>query len=212
MHMTHTDIPQQPGTDPRPVRLAYRRAIGLNLAFVAVEAVIALTGGSMGLLSDAGHKLIDVFTLGMALLGFRLGEDAGADRRRLRISALIALVNAVLLLCTVCVIVWGSILRLRQPAPVDGAVLSWTAGAGILVSGLSALLLMHHRGELNTRAAFWHMASDSLLSLGVVAAGIVISLTGRTWLDPAVSLLIAAVILYNIVLLVRDALRQLRST
>ena len=87
--------------------------------------------------------------------------------------------------------------------------ISWTAGVGILVSGLSAWLLMRHREDINTRAAFLHMATDSLLSLGVVISGIVISLTGLHIIDPIVSLVIAAVILFNTVRLLRDALRTL---
>ena len=101
--------------------------------------------------------------------------------------------------------------KFSEPAAVNGAAISWTAGAGILVSGLSAWLLMHHRGDINTRAAFLHMATDSLLSLGVVLSGIAISLTGAHFIDPVVSLVVAAVILVNTVRLLRDSVRTLRG-
>ena len=187
---------------------AYLVSIALNAGFVILEVVVALIFRSLGLLSDAGHKLIDVFALVIALVGFRLarrqdGRDYG------RISAGIALVNALILLVAVVIIICESIGKFSSPEPVNGAAISWTAGVGILVSGLSAWLLMRHREDINTRAAFLHMATDSLLSLGVVISGIVISLTGLHIIDPIVSLVIAAVILFNTVRLLRDALRTL---
>lgn len=187
---------------------AYRISIALNAGFVILEVAVALTFRSMGLLSDAGHKLIDVFALVIALVGFRLGRrQDGKDFGR--ISAGIALANALILLVAVCIIVWESIAKLSAPEPVNGAAISWTAGVGILVSGLSAWLLMRGREDINTRAAFLHMATDSLLSLGVVVSGIVISLTGLDVIDPVVSLVIAAVILFNTLRLLRDALKTL---
>ena len=187
---------------------AYLVSIALNTGFVILEVAVALIFHSLGLLSDAGHKLIDVFALVIALVGFRLarrqdGRDYG------RISAGIALVNALILLVAVIIIICESIGKFSSPEPVNGAAISWTAGVGILVSGLSAWLLMRHREDINTRAAFLHMATDSLLSLGVVISGIVISLTGLHVIDPIVSLVIAAVILFNTVRLLRDTLRTL---
>ena len=92
---------------------------------------------------------------------------------------------------------------------VDGKIALRFAGVGILVSGLSAWLLMRHRGDINTRAAFLHMATDSLLSLGIVIAGVIISRTGLHVIDPAISLVVAAVILFNTLRLLLDALRTL---
>ena len=88
---------------------------------------------------------------------------------------------------------------------------TWTAGVGILVSGISAIVLMRHRKDINTRAAFLHMATDSLLSLGVVVSGIIISRTGADVIDPVISLVIAAVILFNTLRLLFDAIRTLRA-
>ena len=123
---------------------------------------------------------------------------------------LISLLNAVLLVCAVCVIVYESIEKFLEPSPVDGAAVSWTAAAGILVSGVSALLMMHHqKKDINTRGAFLHMAADSLLSLGVVLSGVVISLTGWYGIDPIISLVIAAVILFNGIRLLSEALRMI---
>lgn len=202
---------QTPQDNPRLLR-AYRTAIALNLGFVVLEVVVGRLSHSLGLVSDAGHKLIDVFALVIALVGFRLARRDGARAGDFqRISAWIALVNALILLAAVVVIIIEAAGKFSEPAPVSGAAISWTAGAGILVSGVSAWLLMRHRGDINTRAAFLHMATDSLLSLGVVLSGLVISLTGAHVIDPLVSLVIAAVILFNTIRLLADAVRTLRS-
>jgi cobalt-zinc-cadmium efflux system protein len=195
------------GENNAALRRAYWISIALNLTFVVVEFLAGRISHSMGLVSDAGHKMLDVFALGMALVGFRLAGRASSDARR--ISAIIALINTCILLFGVSVIVRESIDKLRYATPVDGSTVSWTAALGILVSGLSAWLLMRHRGDINTRAAFLHMATDSLLSLGVVIAGIVISLTSLYIIDPVISLVVAAVILFNTLRLLRDALRTL---
>ena len=203
MHDHHQHI--APATDGQAARKAYLIAILLNFAFVILEVVAGWVSHSMGLVSDAGHKLLDVFSLLIALVGFHLA----GKRDFQRVSAGIALVNALILLVAVGVIVAECVHKISDPEPVSGGIVSWTAAVGILVSGLSAWLLMRHRRDINTRAAFLHMATDSLLSLGVVVAGIVISLTGLHVIDPAISLVIAAVILFNTVRLLRDALREL---
>ena len=203
---SHTAAP-----DPQDKQLlrAYRVSIALNLGFVILEVLIGVLHHSMGLVSDAGHKLIDVFSLLIALLGFRFARRSGGADAFRRVSAGIALVNAAILLVAVGIIIYESLLKFAHPEPVDGAAISWTAGVGILVSGLSAWLLMKHRGDINTWAAFLHMATDSLLSLGVVLSGIAISLTGQHAIDPAVSLMIAAVILFNTVRVTVQAIRTL---
>jgi len=207
MHEHHHHGLPTGSADNVALRRAYWISIALNLAFVVVEFLAGRISHSVGLVSDAGHKMLDVFALGMALVGFHLARRPSTDARR--ISAVIALVNTCILLFAVFVIVRESIDKFNYVTPVDGSTVSWIAALGIVVSGLSAWLLMRHQGDINTRAAFLHMATDSLLSLGVVIAGIVISLTGLYIIDPIVSLAIAAVILFNTLRLLRDALRAL---
>ena len=207
MHEHHHHGLPAGSADNVALRRAYWISIALNLAFVVVEFLAGRISHSVGLVSDAGHKMLDVFALGMALVGFHLARRPSTDARR--ISAVIALVNTCILLFAVFVIVRESIDKFNYATPVDGSTVSWIAALGILVSGLSAWLLMRHQGDINTRAAFLHMATDSLLSLGVVIAGIVISLTGLYIIDPIMSLVIAAVILFNTLRLLRDALRTL---
>lgn len=195
------------------LNVVYYIAIALNFGFVIVEALAGVYSNSTGLLSDAGHKMIDVFSLLIALLAFRLAASKPSSRYTYgyrKASVLISLFNALLLVCAVCVIVFESVTKLMEPAPVNGTAVSWTAAAGILVSGISALLMMRfQKKDINTRGAFLHMATDSLLSLGVVISGIVISLSGLYVIDPIVSLVIAAVILYNSVRLLGESVRMI---
>jgi len=103
-------------------------------------------------------------------------------------------------------IVWEAISRFREPAPVAGGTMIWVAAVGIAINTVTALLFASGRkDDLNIRSAFLHMAADAAVSLGVVIAGFVILTTGWLWLDPAVSLLISAVILLGTSGLLRDS-------
>ena len=154
--------------------------IVLNLLFVFVEVAVGLAYNSLGLLSDAGHNLSDVFGL---ILAFKNYKVTGA-------------------------IVLESVRKLQSPEPIDGAAISWTAGAGIVVNGLTAWMLMKGRkNDLNMKGAFLHMVADTLVSVGVLLSGIVISFTGFTIIDPIISLAIAVVILFSTWSLLADSLR-----
>lgn len=211
LHHSHT---HQHGHADRLTSLNYTYyvAIGLNLAFVIAEAVVGLSYNSLGLVSDAGHKLLDVLSLAIALLAFKLARSRATRRFTFglrKTSVLISLFNALVLTVAVCVIIAESIEKLGNPSEVNGAAISWTAGAGIIVSGISATLLMRHqKGDINTRGAFLHMATDALVSLGVVVSGIVISMTGWNFIDPVISLAVAAVILVNTLRLLVESFRM----
>ena len=190
----------------------YYLAIGLNLGYVVLEVVMGLVSNSVGLLSDAGHKLIDVFSLVIALVAFKLSGSKASRNFNFgyrKTSILISLFNALLLFVAVLVIIYESIEKFASPSQVDADIISWTAGVGILVSGASALLLnRQHSKDINTRGAFLHMATDSLISLGVVLSGVIIRFTGLVMLDPIVSILISCVILFNTLKLLRESFRM----
>ncbi|MDE7403312.1 MAG: cation diffusion facilitator family transporter [Muribaculaceae bacterium] len=185
-------------------------AIVINLLYVAIEAGVGIYGGSMGLISDAGHNLGDVFSLVLTLIGFKLAQAAANHKFTYgyqKATILIALLNAVILFVAVGVIIVQSIHKIKHPDHIDGALVSWTAGIGIIVNGLTAWMLMKdQKHDLNIRGAFLHMAADTLVSLGVVIAGIIISLTGFVLIDPIISLVIAAVILVSTWRMLRESL------
>lgn len=153
----------------------------------------------MALLADAGHNLGDVLGLALAWVATVLARRSPSQTHTYglkRGTILAALANAVLLLVAVGAIVMESLHRLASPAPVVGTTLIVVAAVGIVINGFTARLLYAGRThDLNLRGAYLHMVYDALVSLGVVVAGGAIVLTGWTWLDPAVSLTIAVIIL-----------------
>ena len=186
-------------------------SIVLNVLFVLIEAGVGLWQDSLSLLSDAGHNLSDVFSLVLVLIAFRLAKVHSNERYTYgyrKSTVLISLLNAVILLVAVGAIVIESIHKFNEPAEVNGIAVSWTAGVGILINGLTAFLLMHgQKNDLNVRGAFLHMVADTLVSVGVVISGIIIYYTGWNMVDPIVSLIIAAVILISTWELLSDSLR-----
>jgi len=152
----------------------------------------------MALLADAVHNLGDVLGLLLAWGAIALGRRAPSAARTYgwgRSTILASLANAMLLLISIGAISLEAVRRLAEPAHVDGGLVAIVGTAGLLVNGATALLFMRGREhDLNVRGAFLHMASDAALSAGVVVAALVIMTTGWLWLDPLVSLVIAATI------------------
>ncbi|WP_428376362.1 cation diffusion facilitator family transporter [Lichenicoccus sp.] len=178
---------------------AFAIGIALNAAYVGGEALAGLLSHSLALLADAGHNLGDVLGLAAAWLAQGLGRRRPTTRYTYglrRSSILSALGNAVVLLVVTGAIAWEAVRRLLlAPAPVGAETVMAVAAIGIAINGGTALMFAAGRkGDLNIRAAFQHMAADALLAAGVVAAGAVIWFTGWLWLDPLVSLVLAAVI------------------
>ena len=186
-------------------------SIVLNLLFVIIEAVIGLVEGSLSLLSDAGHNLSDVFSLVLVLVAFQLAKVHANSRFTYgykKSTVLISLLNAIILLVAVGAIIIESIHKFYEPTEVNGVAISWTAGVGIIINGLTAFLLLRgQKNDLNVRGAFLHMVADTLVSVGVVVSGIIIATTGWTIVDPIVSLIIAAVILVSTWNLLSGSLR-----
>lgn len=176
-------------------------AIILNALFVVVEMVVGLYYSSIGLISDAGHNLSDVFSLLLALLAFRLALLPPSKKFTYgykKSTVLISLVNAVILLVAVGAIVVESVRKIIDPQPVYGAAISWTAAVGIIVNGVTTVMLMRsQKNDLNVRGAFLHMLADTLVSVGVLVSGIIISFTGFYMIDPLIGLAVSAVILIS---------------
>jgi cobalt-zinc-cadmium efflux system protein len=201
-HSAHAHAPASFGT-------AFAIGIALNLGFVVIEALYGLLSNSVSLLADAGHNLSDVLGLGVAWLATVLARRAPTARFTYGMrgsSILAALFNAVFLLVTVGGLSWEAIRRLGSPEPVAGKTMMAVAAIGILVNGVTAWLFASGRkDDINLKGAFLHMASDALVSVGVVAAGLLILLTGWLWIDPIVSLVINGVIVWGTWGLLRDS-------
>ncbi len=188
---------------------AFAIGVTLNLLFVVTEAVFGVFAHSLALLADAGHNLSDVFGLLLAWGASYLSRRLPTVRRTYglrRSSILAALFNALFLLIAIGGIAWEAVRRFGDPQPVQGGTVMWVAGVGIVINTATALLFMSGRkSDLNIRGAFLHMAADAAVSAGVVVAGLVMLATGWLWLDPVVSLVIAAVIFAGTWGLLRDS-------
>jgi cobalt-zinc-cadmium efflux system protein len=186
-------------------------AIGttLNLAFVAAELGFGIAANSLALVADAAHNFADVIGLLLAWGAFWLAGRKPTDTRTYgyrRASILAALANAALLLIAVGAIMLEAVRRLMNPESVASDLVMWVAAAGVVVNTATALLFMRGRThDLNIRGAFLHMTADAAVSVGVVIAALAIGWTGYLWLDPAVSLVVAAVILATSWSLTRDS-------
>lgn len=198
-HHHHHHI--EAAADGKSVKSTLVLCIVLNLLFVAVEAAVGFSENSLGLLSDAGHNLGDVFSLAISLLA--VGISARAANKHFtygykKSTILASLVNAIILMIAVGAILIECISKFRHPEHVSGAAISWTAAVGIVINGLTTLLLMSkQKGDLNMRGAFIHMMMDTLVSLGVVISGVIIIFTGWVVVDAIISLIIAVVIIVS---------------
>lgn len=191
---------------------AFAIGIGLNLAYVLAEAVAGFAFGSVALLADAGHNLSDVLGLAVAWGGAALARRAPSKRFTYGLKGstiLAALTNALLLLVAIGAIALEAVQRFGAPQPVAGLMVSAVAAAGVAVNGFTAWLFARGRkGDVNIRGAYLHMAADALVSAGVVAAGVVIWATGAGWIDPLVSLIIAALIFWQTWGLLRETVEM----
>ncbi|MGE0858580.1 MAG: cation diffusion facilitator family transporter [Gammaproteobacteria bacterium] len=188
---------------------AFAWGIALNGGFVALELVFGFAAQSTALVADAVHNLSDVAALALAWFATWLARRAANPRFTygLRSSTILAaLANAVLLLLACGGLALEAVQRLLAPAPVAGGTVIAVALAGVVVNGGTALLFHHgHQHDLNEHGAFLHMLSDALVSLGVALAGFAMLRTGWAWLDPAMSLLVVAVVLGATWRLLRDS-------
>lgn len=163
----------------------------VNLLYVVIEAGVGFVSSSAGLMSDAGHNLSDVATLLISLAAVNLAQSRPATAKKLTLA------NALLLICAVVLIAVEGVSKLIDPEPIQGSVVSLTAGIGIIVNGVTAYLLMREQDrDINIKASFLHMISDTLVSVGVLVSGLIIAKTGLYVIDPIISLIIALIILF----------------
>jgi cobalt-zinc-cadmium efflux system protein len=163
----------------------------------------------MALIADGGHNLSDVLGLAVAWAGAMMAKSSPSPRFTYglkKASILAALVNALLLLVAVGAIAGEAVRRLIHPAPAQPRVMIWVGLVAIVVNLLTAMLFARGRSrDINVRAAYTHMAADAAVSAAVVAAGFIIWWTGQQWVDPVMSLAVAAVILWGSVGLLRES-------
>ncbi len=183
---------------PKNFSRAFAVSIALNTGFVIVEVSYGILANSLALIADAGHNLSDVLGLLLAWGAILLVRRLPTPRRTFglkRSSILAALLNASFLLIVSGGVAWEAIQRLREPSPVAGGTVIVVALVGTVINTISAaMFFVGRKGDLNIRGAFFHLAADALVSIGVVLSGIMIMFTGWQWIDPVMSLVVIAVI------------------
>jgi len=183
------------------VNMAFIVGISLNFLFVIIEVIIGFLIHSLALLSDAGHNLVDVGTLALSLLAYRLLKVKSNDQYTYgysKTSILVALLNAMVLLVSIGAIVYEAAHRFLKPESVPGITIAIVAGIGIFINSLTALMFLRDKDkDINIKSAYLHLISDAIFSLGLVFGGIIIFYTHWYWIDSLLSILIAFLILIN---------------
>ena len=190
---------------------AFRIGIIINIIYVLAEAVSGLWFHSMGLLSDAGHNLTDVASLVLALIAYKLSSHAATSNYTYgykKSTVLVSLLNGIILCVAVIFIIVESIEKFIHPLPLQGGVISLIAALGVVVNGFTTFLfLKNSKEDLNVKGAFLHMLADTLVSVGVVIAGIVIYYTEWYAIDGIIGLAVAVIIIIATWKLLKESIR-----
>lgn len=189
-----------------------RISLGATLIYVVVTFVAGLRAHSLALLSESGHNVSDFLALLLSFVAVYF-QTRPADSARTfgyqRAGVLAAFVNAATLIVISIWIAVEAVHRLSAPVAVQPKLMMWVAAIGVLMNGMIATLLWRVASDVNMRSAFLHMAGDTLSTAAVIAGGAAILFTGHSWIDPALSLVIAALILWTSFDIVRETLNIL---
>lgn len=189
---------------------AFAVGVALNVIFVLIEAFYGVMSDSLALLTDAGHNLSDVLGLLLAWGATALAKKQPSSRRTYgfsRATIIASVFSGLLLMGAVGAIGWEAANRLMEPPAPAGKTIMIVAAIGVVVNTVTALFFLSGKDkDLNIRGAFLHMAADAVVSMGVVASGALIMFYGLNWIDPVISLVIAAVIFLSTWGLLRDSL------
>lgn len=187
-------------------------AVLLNLGYLVLEAVVGLAIGSLALLADAAHNLIDVATLLIAwgaAAAAKLGPRGRFSWGFGRGTILAALASGLAVLVGAGAVAWEAAGRFAAPPEVPGLTMAAVATAGIAVNaGTAWLFAAAAKSDLNARGAWLHLAADAAVSAAVVVSALVMVATGARWIDPAAAILIGLVVAWSALGLLREALAR----
>jgi cobalt-zinc-cadmium efflux system protein len=189
----------------RPLKLT----LGIVIVIMVAEIVGGILSNSLALLSDAGHMLTDALALGLSLFAISLARRPATLTRTYgyhRAEIMAALVNGTVLILVSVYIFYQAYHRFTALPAVKSPLMMAVAGVGLVANLIGMLLLRRgSRRSINVRAAFWHVIGDTLSSVGVIIAGIIIFFTGWYLADPVLAVVIGIVILWGAVRIVREA-------
>jgi cobalt-zinc-cadmium efflux system protein len=184
----------------------------LTLAYVGATLYFGLRAHSLALISEAGHNVSDLLAIALSFVAVYFQARPATDQKTFgyqRAGVLAAFVNAVTLVVLSAWIAIEAIHRIAAPIQVQPKMMMYVAAAGVLMNGTVATLLWRFSRDVNIRSVFLHMLGDTLSTAAVIAGGAAILFTGLTWIDPILSILIAGMILWSSVGIIRETLNIL---
>ncbi|HWW96942.1 MAG TPA: cation diffusion facilitator family transporter [Edaphobacter sp.] len=184
----------------------------LTLAYVGATFYFGLRAHSLALISEAGHNVSDLLAIALSFVAVYFQARPATDQKTFgyqRAGVLAAFVNAVTLVVLSAWIAIEAIHRIAAPVVVQPRVMMYVAAAGVVMNGTVATLLWRFSGDVNIRSVFLHMLGDTLSTAAVIAGGAAILFSGLTWIDPVLSILIAGMILWSSVGIIRETLNIL---
>lgn len=184
-----------------------------TLLFVGIELIAGIRAGSLALISDAGHNFTDALSLVLAAIGFYLQSKPANSVKTYgyhRAGVLTAFVNALTLVGIAIFIFYEAWHRVLTPHPVQEWIMLWVALAALVLNGAVMLGLNRDKDhDLNIRAAFMHMLGDAVSSVAIIGGAIAIHFTGLAIIDPILSVLIGALIIWTAWDIIQESLNVL---
>jgi cobalt-zinc-cadmium efflux system protein len=184
----------------------------LTLAYVGATFYFGLRAHSLALISEAGHNVSDLLAIALSFVAVYFQARPATDQKTFgyqRAGVLAAFINAVTLIVLSAWIAIEAIHRIAAPVEVQPRLMMYVAAAGVLMNGTVATLLWRFSRDVNIRSVFLHMLGDTLSTAAVIAGGAAILFSGMTWIDPMLSILIAGMILWSSVGIIRETLNIL---
>jgi cobalt-zinc-cadmium efflux system protein len=199
-------------TPNRRMQRVLKASMGLTFAYVLATFIFGLRAHSLALISEAGHNLSDLLAIVLSYVAVYFQGRPATDTKTFgyqRAGVLAAFVNAATLVVLSVWIAITAIERLNAPVEVQPKIMMEVAVAGVLMNGTVAALLWKFSNDVNIRSVFLHMLGDTLSTAAVIVGGAFILFSGMSWVDPALSLLIAAMILWSSIGILRETLNIL---
>ncbi|MFC2072102.1 cation diffusion facilitator family transporter [Chloroflexota bacterium] len=201
----HSEASHLTSEGSRPLRIT----LAIVVAIMVAEAIGGILSNSLALLGDAGHMLVDALALGLALFAITIARRPATPSRTYgyhRVEIMAALANGVTLVVLALWIFYEAYQRFLTPPTVQTSLMLLVATIGLIANLIGMLLLKRASHEhLNIKAAYWHILGDTISSVGVIAAGVIISITGWYIVDPIIAVFIGCIILWGAVRIVRES-------
>lgn len=196
----------------RTMQRILKISLAATFCYVCATLFFGIRAHSLALISEAGHNVSDMLAIILSFVAVYFQSRPATDRKTFgyqRAGVLAAFVNAISLMVLAAWIGISALLRLAHPVTVEPRLMMFVAAAGVLMNGAIATLLWRFSGDVNIRSVFLHMLGDTLSTAAVIAGGAGILFTGLQWIDPVLSLVIAAMILWSSWGIVRETLNIL---